>query len=42
MDRYQEARPLHRRALRIREEALGPDHPHTRQSRLSAEDPNQS
>ena len=27
--RYAEAEPLYRRALAIREQALGPDHPHT-------------
>jgi hypothetical protein len=33
LGRAAEALPLHQRALRIREAALGPDHPLTRQSR---------
>jgi tetratricopeptide (TPR) repeat protein len=29
--KYAEAEPLYQRALRIREQALGPDHPRTRE-----------
>ncbi len=36
--RYAEALPVQERALRIREAALGPDHPLTRQSREDIEE----